>query len=102
MKVGIVFVNIGLFGIVEGVVGLVMVVEEVGIELLWMVEHVIYLDDYGLLYLYDDLGWMMMVVDIDLIDFLIWLIWVGVYILIIWLVIGILIFFECNLLVLAK
>ena len=102
MKVGIAFANIGPFGTAEGAVGLATAAEEAGIESLWTVEHVIYPDDYGSSYPYDDSGRMMMAPDTDLTDPLTWLTWVGAHTSTIRLATGILILPERNPLVLAK
>ena len=68
MKVGIAFANIGPFGTAEGAVGLATAAEDAGIDSLWTVEHVIYPDNYGSSYPYDDSGRMMMASDTDLTD----------------------------------
>ena len=102
MKVGIAFANIGPFGTAKGAVGLATAAEEAGIESLWTVEHVIYPDDYGSSYPYDDSGRMMMAPDTDLTDPLTWLTWVGAHTSTIRLATGILILPERNPLVLAK
>jgi len=102
MKVGIAFANIGPFGTAAGAVGLATAAEEAGIESLWTVEHVIYPDDYGSSYPYDDSGRMMMAPATDLTAPLTWLTWVGAHTSTIRLATGILILPERNPLVLAK
>ncbi|HAZ18125.1 MAG TPA: LLM class F420-dependent oxidoreductase, partial [Acidimicrobiaceae bacterium] len=79
MKTGIVFANIGPFGTAEGGIGLATAAEAAGIDSLWTVEHVVYPDEYGSTYPYDDSGRMMMAPDTDLTDPLTWLTWVGAH-----------------------
>ena len=102
MKIGIVFANIGPFGTAQGAIDLATAAEEAGIDSLWTVEHVVYPDDYGSTYPYDDSGRMMMAPDTDLTDPLTWLTWVGAHTSTIRLATGILILPERNPVVLAK
>ena len=60
MKVGIGFANIGPFGTAEGGVTMARAAEAAGIDSLWTVEHVVYPDDYGSTYPYDESGRMAM------------------------------------------
>ena len=102
MKVGIGFANIGPFGTAEGGVAMARAAEEAGIDSLWTVEHVVYPDDYGSTYPYDESGRMAMAPDTDLTDPLTWLTWVGAQTSTIRLATGILILPERNPVVLAK
>ncbi len=102
MKVGIAFANIGPFGSAEGAVAVGQAAEAAGFDSLWTVEHVIYPDDYGSAYPYDDSGRMAMAPDTDLTDPLTWLTWVGAHTTTLRLATGILILPERNPLVLAK
>ncbi len=102
MKVGIAFANIGPFGSAEGAVAVGQAAEAAGFDSLWTVEHVIYPDDYGSAYPYDDSGRMPMAPDTDLTDPLTWLTWVGAHTTTLRLATGILILPERNPLVLAK
>ena len=77
MKVGIGFANIGPFGTAEGGVTMARAAEAAGSDSLWTVEHVVYPDDYGSTYPYDESGRMAMAPDTDLTDPLTWLTWVG-------------------------
>ena len=102
MKVGIAFANIGPFGSAEGAVAVGRAAEAAGIDSLWTVEHVVYPDDYGSTYPYDDSGRMAMAPDTDLTDPLTWLTWVGAHTTTLRLATGILILPERNPVVLAK
>jgi len=102
MKVGIGFANIGPFGTAEGGVTMARAAEAAGIDSLWTVEHVVYPDDYGSTYPYDESGRMAMAPDTDLTDPLTWLTWVGAQTSTIRLATGILILPERNPVVLAK
>jgi probable F420-dependent oxidoreductase len=102
MKVGIAFANIGPFGSAEGAVAVGRAAEAAGFDSLWTVEHVVYPDDYGSAYPYDDSGRMAMAPDTDLTDPLTWLTWVGAHTTTLRLATGILILPERNPLVLAK
>ena len=102
MKVGIAFANIGPFGSAEGAVAVGRAAEAAGFDSLWTVEHVVYPDDYGSAYPYDDSGRMAMAPDTDLTDPLTWLTWVGAPTTTLRLATGILILPERNPLVLAK
>ena len=102
MKTGIVFANIGPFGTAGGGIGLATAAEAAGIDSLWTVEHVVYPDEYGSTYPYDESGRMMMAPDTDLTDPLTWLTWVGAHTSTIRLATGILILPERNPVVLAK
>jgi len=102
MKVGIMFANAGPFGTAEGGTTMARAAEAAGIESLWTVEHVVYPDDYGSTYPYDDSGRMAMAPDTDLTDPLTWLTWVGAHTSTIRLATGILILPERNPVVLAK
>ena len=102
MKVGIAFANIGPFGGAEGAATFARAAEAAGIESLWTVEHVVYPDDYGSTYPYDQSGRMVMAPDTDLTDPLTWLTWVGAHTSTIRLATGILILPERNPVVLAK
>ena len=102
MKVGIAFANIGPFGSAEGSVAVGRAAEAAGFDSLWTVEHVVYPDDYGSAYPYDDSGRMAMAPDTDLTDPLTWLTWVGAHTTTLRLATGILILPERNPLVLAK
>ena len=102
MKVGIGFANIGPFGTAEGGVTMARAAEAAGIDSLWTVEHVVYPDDYGSTYPYDESGRMAMAPDTDLTDPLTWLTWVGAQTSTIRLATGILILQERNPVVLAK
>ena len=101
MKVGIGFANIGPFGTAEGGVTMARAAEAAGIDSLWTVEHVVYPDDYGSTYPYDESGRMAMAPDTDLTDPLTWLTWVGAQTSTIRLATGILILPERNPVVLA-
>ena len=102
MKVGIAFANIGPFGSAEGAVAVGRAAEAAGIDSLWTVEHVVYPDEYGSAYPYDDSGRMAMAPDTDLTDPLTWLTWVGAHTSTLRLATGILILPERNPVVLAK
>jgi len=102
MKIGIRSANMGPFGTAHGGIGLATAAEKAGIDSLWAVEHVVYPDDYGSTYPYDDSGRMTMAPDTDLTDPLIWLTWVGAHTSTIRLATGILILPERNPVVLAK
>ena len=102
MKVGIAFANIGPFGSAEGAVAVGRAAEAAGIDSLWTVEHVVYPDEYGSTYPYDDSGRMAMAPDTDLTDPLTWLTWVGAHTSTLRLATGILILPERNPVVLAK
>ena len=102
MKVGIGFANIGPFGTADGGVAMARAAEAAGIDSLWTVEHVVYPDDYGSTYPYDESGRMAMAPDTDLTDPLTWLTWVGAQTSTIRLATGILILPERNPVVLAK
>jgi len=102
MKVGIAFANIGPFGSAEGAAAVGRSAEAAGIDSLWTVEHVVYPDEYGSTYPYDDSGRMAMAPDTDLTDPLTWLTWVGAHTSTLRLATGILILPERNPVVLAK
>ena len=102
MKVGIGFAHIGPFGTAEGGVPMARAAEAAGSDALWTVEHVVYPDDYGSTYPYDESGRMAMAPDTDLTDPLTWLTWVGAQTSTIRLATGILILPERNPVVLAK
>lgn len=102
MKVGIAFANIGPFGSAEGAAAVGRAAEAAGIDSLWTVEHVVYPDEYGSTYPYDDSGRMAMAPDTDLTDPLTWLTWVGAHTSTLRLATGILILPERNPVVLAK
>ncbi len=102
MKVGIAFANIGPFGSAEGAAAVGAAAEAAGIDSLWTVEHVVYPDEYGSTYPYDDSGRMAMAPDTDLTDPLTWLTWVGAHTSTLRLATGILILPERNPVVLAK
>ena len=102
MKVGIAFANIGPFGSGEGGTAFARAAEAAGFDSLWTVEHVVYPDDYGSTYPYDQSGRMPMAPDTDLTDPLTWLTWVGAHTSTIRLATGILILPERNPVVLAK
>ncbi|MDG2427295.1 MAG: LLM class F420-dependent oxidoreductase [Acidimicrobiales bacterium] len=102
MKVGLAFANIGPFGAAEGAIAMAQAAEAAGIESVWTVEHVVYPDNYGSTYPYDDSGRMMMAPDTDLTDPLTWLTWVGAHTSTLRLATGILILPERNPVVLAK
>lgn len=102
MKVGIAFANIGPFGSGEGGTAFAQAAEAAGFDSLWTVEHVVYPDDYGSTYPYDQSGRMPMAPDTDLTDPLTWLTWVGAHTSTIRLATGILILPERNPVVLAK
>ena len=102
MKVGIAFANIGPFGSAEGAAAVGRAAEAAGIDSLWTVEHVVYPDEYGSAYPYDDSGRMAMAPDTDLTDPLTWLTWVGAHTSTLRLATGILILPERNPVVLAK
>jgi probable F420-dependent oxidoreductase len=102
MKIGIRLANMGPFGTAQGGVDLATAAEDAGIDSLWTVEHVVYPDDYGSTYPYDDSGRMTMAPDTDLTDPLIWLTWVGAHTSTIRLATGILILPQRNPVVLAK
>ena len=102
MKVGIGFANIGPCGTADGGVAMARAAEAAGIDSLWTVEHVVYPDDYGSTYPYDESGRMAMAPDTDLTDPLTWLTWVGAQTSTIRLATGILILPERNPVVLAK
>jgi len=102
MKVGIAFANIGPFGSAEGAAAVGRSAEAAGIDSLWTVAHVVYPDEYGSTYPYDDSGRMAMAPDTDLTDPLTWLTWVGAHTSTLRLATGILILPERNPVVLAK
>jgi len=102
VKFGIAFANILTFAEEPGLSQLAQAAEQAGFESLWTVEHVVYPDDYGSAYPYDDSGKMAMTPDTSLPDPLVWLTWVGAVTETIRLATGILILPQRNPVVLAK
>jgi probable F420-dependent oxidoreductase len=102
MEFGIAFANIGPFAQPEPAAEFARVAEEVGIESLWTVEHVVVPSGYESQYPYDPSGKMPGGEDFPIPDPLVWLTWVAAATSTIRLATGILILPQRNPVVLAK
>ncbi len=102
MKFGMLFANIGLFGKPEVAAELGALCEEVGLESLWTVEHVVVPSGYASEYPYSGDGKMPGGDDAPMPDPLVWLTWVGAHTTTLRLATGILILPQRNPVVLAK
>lgn len=102
MKFGIMFANTGPFAGPEGAATLATGAEEIGVESIWVVEHVVVPDGYQSRYPYSESGKMPGPQDSDIPDPLIWLSYVAAVTTEIRLATGILIVPQRNPVVLAK
>jgi probable F420-dependent oxidoreductase len=102
MKFGMLFANVGLFGTPDGAAELGAIAEEVGLESVWTVEHVVVPTGYRSEYPYSRDGRMPGTEDNPIPDPLIWLTWVGAHTSTLRLATGILILPQRNPVVLAK
>jgi probable F420-dependent oxidoreductase len=102
MKFGMLFANVGLFGRPDVAAELGTVCEEVGLESLWTVEHVVVPSGYASQYPYSGDGRMPGGDDAPIPDPLVWLTWVGAHTTTLRLATGILILPQRNPVVLAK
>ncbi len=102
MKFGMIFANVGAFVEPEAAAGLGNLAEEVGLESLWTVEHVLVPTDYAPEYPYSKTGKMPGGEDAPIPDPLIWLTFVAAHTERVRLATGILILPQRNPIVLAK
>src|SRR4051794_19841615 len=102
MKFGLMFANAGPFAEPENAIGVAQLVEELGFESLWTVEHVVVPAGYASSYPYSPDGRMPGGEDVALPDPLIWLAYVGAATTRLRLATGILILPQRNPVILAK
>jgi len=102
MKFGLLFANVGPFGSPDGAAELGRICEEVGVESVWTVEHVVVPTGYRSEYPYARGGRMPGGEDQPFPDPLVWLTWVGAHTATLRLATGILILPQRNPVVLAK
>ena len=102
MKYGLLFANVGPFGEPDGAAELGAICEEVGIESVWTVEHVVVPTGYASEYPYARSGRMAGGEDSPIPDPLVWLTWVAAHTTTLRLATGILILPQRNPVVLAK
>jgi probable F420-dependent oxidoreductase len=102
MKYGLLFANVGPFGEPDGAAELGVICEEVGLESVWTVEHVVVPTDYASEYPYASSGRMAGTEHSPIPDPLVWLTWVAAHTTTLRLATGILILPQRNPVVLAK
>jgi probable F420-dependent oxidoreductase len=102
VKFGIMFASVGAFATAEGATAIATAADEMGLESIWPVEHVIIPDGYQSRYPYHDSGRIPMGETADLPDPLLWLAYVAGQTRRIRLATGILIVPQRNPLILAK
>ncbi|MGZ4678169.1 MAG: LLM class F420-dependent oxidoreductase [Acidimicrobiia bacterium] len=102
MKFGMLFANVGPFGEPDGAAEFGTICEEVGLESVWTVEHVVVPTGYTSEYPYSRNGRMPGTEDNPIPDPLVWLTWVGAHTTTLRLATGILILPQRNPVVLAK
>ena len=102
MKYGLLFANTGPFAEPDGAAELGTVCEEVGLESVWTVEHVVVPTGYTSEYPYSRNGRMPGTEDNPIPDPLVWLTWIGAHTTALRLATGILILPQRNPVVLAK
>ncbi len=102
MKFGLMFANAGPLSEAENAVGLAQLVEELGFESVWTVEHVVVPSGYQSAYPYSPDGRMPGGEDVPIPDPLIWLAYVGAATTRLRLATGILILPQRNPVILAK
>jgi probable F420-dependent oxidoreductase len=102
MEYGLIFANVGPFGEPDGAAELGAVCEEVGIESVWTVEHVVVPTGYTSEYPYSRSGRMAGGEDSPIPDPLVWLTWVAAHTTTLRLATGVLILPQRNPVVLAK
>jgi len=102
MKFGIMFASVGAFATAEGAATIATAADEMGLESIWSVEHVVIPDGYQSRYPYNESGRLPLAEGADIPDPLIWLAYVAGVTRRIRLATGILIVPQRNPLVLAK
>jgi probable F420-dependent oxidoreductase len=102
VKFGIMFASVGAFAGAEGAAAIATAADEMGLESIWSVEHVVIPDGYQSRYPYNESGRLPLAEEADIPDPLIWLAYVAGQTRRIRLATGILIVPQRNPLVLAK
>ena len=102
MKFGIMFASVGAFASAEGAATIATAADEMGLESIWSVEHVVIPDGYQSRYPYNESGRLPLAEGADIPDPLIWLAYVAGVTRRIRLATGILIVPQRNPLILAK
>jgi probable F420-dependent oxidoreductase len=102
VKFGIMFASVGAFASAEGAGTIATAADEMGLESIWSVEHVVIPDGYQSRYPYNESGRLPLAEEADIPDPLIWLAYVAGQTRRIRLATGILIVPQRNPLVLAK